>query len=87
MKIKQLGWINPQPNKIMTDDSIPQILYRLHLSWDYTVDARTYEVRFQHGYDNDYDNNIIYRGPDIEECKKHAQIHWEQYARKSFLEE
>lgn len=85
-KIKQLVWLNPKEDTWLTDDSIPQIIYRIYLSWDTLANARTYECRFQHGYARDYEVNLVCREPSVEECKKWAQKHFEQYVTENFLE-
>lgn len=83
MKFKQLTWTDFQDGSI-SDDTIPQMLYRVVLAWNVDKDHREYELLFIHGYVRK--PTTVGRFETVEMAKMYAQLHFEDYITKAFFE-
>lgn len=79
MKIKTLAWYSVGAEKYnwLTADDIPQMLYRIRYGG-----FDKYNLFFYHGYVTK--DEVIYNG-ELEECKKFAQQHFEDYITNGYF--
>lgn len=88
LKFKQILWKQLDERKFISEDTLPQILYRIDMGWDEELDEPGHcQLRFYHGFSRaDYSGSCVVTKGTAEHCKEYAQRHFEQYIRDSFFE-